>query len=72
MVSLADGAVVAAQVGGSVMLVNTPTARMDAVVLALGNLERQHVGVHLEWCASGVKGPVRPIPKAMPKTARGR
>ncbi|PKB65069.1 MAG: hypothetical protein BZY80_01015 [SAR202 cluster bacterium Io17-Chloro-G2] len=40
LVSLADGAVVAAQVGGSVMVVNTSTTRMDAVVFAMGNLEK--------------------------------
>ncbi|MCH7711980.1 MAG: polysaccharide biosynthesis tyrosine autokinase [Chloroflexi bacterium] len=40
LVSLADGAVVAAQVGGSVMVVNSSNTRMDAVVLALGNLEK--------------------------------
>ena len=40
MVSLADGAVVAAQVGGAVMVVNTSTTRLDAVGLALGNLEK--------------------------------
>ncbi|PKB78126.1 MAG: hypothetical protein BZY88_19825 [SAR202 cluster bacterium Io17-Chloro-G9] len=40
MVSLADGAVVAAQVGGAVMVVNKSTTRLDAVGLALGNLEK--------------------------------
>lgn len=39
MVSLADGAVLAAQVGGSVMVVNASTTRLDAAVMALGNLE---------------------------------
>lgn len=40
MVSLADGALVAAQVGGSVIVINTSTTRLDAVVMALGNLEK--------------------------------
>ena len=40
MATLADGAVVAAQVSGCVMVVNASTTRLDAVVMALGNLEK--------------------------------
>ncbi len=40
LASLAAGAVVAAQVGGSILVVNTSISRLDAVGLALGNLEQ--------------------------------
>ena len=36
--SVADGAVVAAQVGGSILVVNTAITRLDSVGIALGNL----------------------------------
>ena len=75
MVSLADGAVLAAQVGGSVMVVNASTTRLrrggDGAG-QFGNGRRQNDGLHLGWCKLTLIKPLLPLPKTLPQSIPNR